>query len=533
MKYCTSIPSSNGTPVTFSFEKTNVTGFAGAPLLVDAIRQSELFRTIVDIFSVVTGRSANPCNLYKDEDLLLQFLLMYGLNCGDVSDAKLLKHDVLIKELLGKIGSSSTLCRYLEEIDRGCRILRGEAERPDYSHLDKYDKERIGSVFFDTINEALLRNKLHCMQKEYVLIAGLKESIPRKTIMLDVDSTFIELHGQQEEKAYCGKNRANGYFPLMMYIENTPVFIHNAPGATDGRKLLENHLAKTLDTIAEIFPNAKVILRADAGFNSEQIIKICEKRGAGYMMGYGQSGKAVLDLMDMLYEQYRAGEYTDGLIEMLPAQLRANIKCNFGLFAQDPKPEDCVDRLCGAFKGYQAKSWTTQRRLYYRIQYSHDYREVDCRFIQTNLTDEELSRIAYRSGQRKNKTSLDHHFDSADAVKVAIDAYDGIYCDRARCELGIREFKAVNESVHLSCKGFFANWAKLAFGVILQQILQETQRIAFPSLSCWRKLSIVSLRKWVLCMPGLVRKYARRLEVAINELMYAMDELWIGLIQQT
>lgn len=533
MIHYTSTLTASGAPVSYSFKKTNVTGFAGAPLLIDAIRQSDLFKDIVRIFSVITGRSSNPFTIYKDKDLLLQSLLMYGLNYGDVSDAKLLKHDMLIQEMLGKVGSPSTLCRYFEEIDKGCRFLRGEAERPDYSHLPKYNRQRIGSEFFDTVNDALLRHKLQSLKQEYIYLNGVKEFVPHKYLWLDVDSTFIELNGQQQEKAYCGKKQANGYFPLMMFLEGTPVFIHNAPGATDGRKLLEDHLEKVLDTIAEFFPEAQVIVRADAGFNSEKIIKICQKKEAGYLMGYGQSGKTVRVLMDMLYEQYRAGEYTDGLIEKLPAQLRANIKCNFGLFAQLENSGDCVDRLCGALKGYQAKSWSTPRRLFYRIQYSHDYNEVDCRFIQTNLKDEDLSRLAFRCGQQKNMTSLDDHFDSVDAVRVAIDAYDGLYCNRARCELGIREFKAVNESVHLSCRGFFANWAKLAFGVILSQILEDVKRKAFPEICCWRKLSVVTLRKWVLCVPGLVRKYARRVEIIVNEFQYAMDEFWIGLIQQT
>ncbi len=500
---------------------------------MDNIRQSKLFKAILVPFAAITGRTANINNIYHDKDLLLESLVMYGLNCGDISDVKLLKHDLLIQEMLGKIASSSTLCRYYEEIDRGCRFLRGEAERPDYSHLPKYDKRRIGSVFFDTLNDILLRHKLQCMKEEYIRIAGVKERIPRKSIILDVDSTFIELHGQQQEKAYCGKNRANGYFPLLMFIDGAPVFIHNAPGATDGRKLLQDHLGKAIDTIAEFFPTAKVILRADAGFNSEEIIKICEKKRAGYIIGFAQSSKLIRVLMDMLHEQYRAGEYTDGLIEQLPAVLQKHIQINYGLFARDPAPDRSVNRLCGVLKGYQAKSWSTERRLFYRIQYSWDYNEADCRFIQTNLSDSELLSVACRSGQRKNPTILENHFDSYDAVRVALDAYYGIYCDRALCELGIKEFKAVNESVHLSCRGFFANWAKLVLGVILLQILQDVKRQAFPTISCWRKMSIVSLRKWVLCMPGLVRKFARRMEIKVTELKYAMDEFWVGLIQQT
>lgn len=529
----TSILTSDGSPISYKFKETNVTGFAGAPLLVDGIRRSKLFKSMVELFAVITGRTANINNVYYDEDLLLESLLMYGLNCGDISDVKLLNHDPLIKELLGKIASPATLSRYYEEIDRGCRFLRGEAVRPDFSHLPKHDKRRIGSEFFNAANDTLLRYKLQCMKEEYMYLAGTKIHIPRKFIILDVDSTFIELHGQQQEKAYCGKNKANGYFPLLMFVDGAPVFIHNAPGATDGRKLLQDHLGRVIDIIAEFFPKTKVILRGDAGFNSEQIIQICEEKGAGYITGFAQSRKLIRVLMNMLYEEYRAGEYTDGLIERLPAVLQKHIQINEGLFIQEPDPEQRVDKLCGIIKGYQAQSWTTERRLFYRIQYSQDYNEADCRFIQTNLTDSELLAVACHSGQRKNPTILDNHFGNYDTVSVALNSYYGTYCDRAICELDIREFKAVNESVSLSCKGFFANWAKLMFGVILMQILQEIKRKAFPETSCWRNKSIVSIRKWILCMPGLVRKLSRSVRIVVNELKYAMDEFWIGLMQQT
>lgn len=107
--------------------------------------------------------------------------------------------------------------------------------------LPKYSKLRIGSREFDQLNRHLLEHTL--------------EGLPEDTlIVIDADSTFLPTYGNQQQTAYCGKNRSNGYFPLIVFLNGQTVHIQNAPGATDGRRLLEGCLDGILQTVRTKFP---------------------------------------------------------------------------------------------------------------------------------------------------------------------------------------------------------------------------------------------------------------------------------------
>ena len=528
MKYYTRIIDNYGRPLSYSFENTNVTAHAGAPLLLDLITESPIFKETLPLLEALTGRTANVLNFYSDYDLFSQLLFMIGLDRTKLSEANRVNQDPLISDIVKKVASPATYSRYLSTINEACQKLRESQGCSQVTEqLPKHDPKRIGCVFFDLLNEKLLDCNLDALWQKYQQNTLLSGVALKPQIIVDADSTFLEVYGNQQESAYCGKNRANGYFPLIVYMNGMPVHIQNAPGATDGRKLLEHCLDNILSRIRRRFPTATVLLRADAGFNSSQIIQICEQNQCSYLIGYTQNSVLIDHVCQQLLQQITDGQCSDGLLRLLPNDV---INCLNKDWTLSPEldPKNAIERFCGVVGNYQAGSWQTRRRLFYRIQYSRQHRETDFRFIQTNLDDESLMKLSGRRGQKKGLTDAQNHFDNATACQLAIEAYDGLYCDRARCELNIREFKQIKSDVDLSCHGFFANWFKLMLVAILQHILRR-----YLFLSGCNFKSIITLRKWVFNWPAKVRFYKRRVELVLNEPGYGFNKLWLSLLRFT
>ena len=48
------------------------------------------------------------------------------------------------------------------------------------------------------------------------------------------------------------------------------------------------------------FPNARIILRADAGFALPEILRVCERSGVGYAIGFARNAVTARKIADLL-----------------------------------------------------------------------------------------------------------------------------------------------------------------------------------------------------------------------------------------
>lgn len=106
-----------------------------------------------------------------------------------------------------------------------------------------------------------------------------------------------------DEIAYCGKQGVNGYYPLHVYINGYPAWIQNAPGATDGRHLLRIALEPILQEVIDsgVSPE-RILIRADAGFNANDLIKQIEDKGCKYILGFGQNKTVLSKVSEQLLQ---------------------------------------------------------------------------------------------------------------------------------------------------------------------------------------------------------------------------------------
>lgn len=111
------------------------------------------------------------------------------------------------------------------------------------------------------------------------------------TLMLDVDSTHVDLYGNQERKSYNAHYQTSCQAPVLCFLNGWPIAVYNAAGTEDGRKVLEHQLERLIKIIKRAFPHHCILLRGDSGFNSRKIIKICEKQNICYVIGFSPNKK--------------------------------------------------------------------------------------------------------------------------------------------------------------------------------------------------------------------------------------------------
>ena len=130
-------------------------------------------------------------------------------------------------------------------------------------------------------------------------------------IVLDLDSTDIPLHGEQEERFFHGYFREYCYMPLLVFCGRTPLLARLRSAAEYGAAGMEKDPARRVERIRErrphtqtVMPSAfvqappatkirqfsrQIILRTDTGFCREPILAWCESAGVDSGIGLARN----------------------------------------------------------------------------------------------------------------------------------------------------------------------------------------------------------------------------------------------------
>lgn len=509
MLILTSILSASKKPIRVVTGNKNVTGFSLVPFIGSFIKAHPLFTAISAALANHTGRTSNPLTLYSDAELLFTRLICYFLGLPDLGDIRIALQDPLIRQTIGRIPSASTLCRQEMAVGSICESERDEKlNGRKMEDLPKYDPDSIGSSFFELCNDLLLQDTMRRIQK-YV-----------KYLVLDADCSFVKTDGRQKGTAFDGANGANGYFPLLCFLNGELVYIQNAPGATDGRRLLEQMIAKLIDKIRNEFPHTPILLRADAGFNSQLVIDACEEKGVYYILGYTGNTLSIEVACERIRRRV-VGPAT-AYVRGLPAKLCQVIWPAETFELGDLKPLERPMAFCGKAEGYQSENWTSSRDVYYRIQVNQKY-EIDFRFVQTNIPLKKVKFFCNKLGTAKKYCKPQDCFETKAGAQRAIDLYYGLYCDRGNCERWIKDFKECCNGPCLSARSFFTNWFRLLLGAIVQHIfntLKETAFLKKNKLPEWYRASFGRFLKELGRLPAILKFRRSSLEVSVT----AMDD---------
>lgn len=234
----------------------------------------------------------------------------------------------------------------------------------------------------------------------------------QKTVILDVDSSGFEAHGQQELVAFNGYFDAHSFHPLLVYDGQTGQLVSvrlRRGDASDGADA-EDDLERIIKRLKRLRPDIAVVVRADAGFARPGLYRTLEALDeqfgqVGYLIGISKNSAFERKLDQAMHQAIRHHDITGE-----------------------------KSRVFGDFE-HTAQSWTRARHVVGKAEVGS--RGKNPRFVITNL-DAFSARVLYRAycqrGQAENfvKSFKNHLFaDRLSCTKARANRFRLIMCQVA------------------------------------------------------------------------------------------------------
>jgi len=243
------------------FEAGAMTSDAGALLLRETDQRLKLLSRFADCF--LDGR--NP-NLVRHSVAAMVAQRVYGLALGyeDLNDHEQLRHDPLMQVLAGDAACHEALAgkSTLNRLERG-----GAADR--YKKV-AYCAEAMDQLLVDVFVESFA-------------------AAPAE-IVLDLDTTDVELHGQQEGRFFHGYYDEYCYLPLYIFSGDHLLCVRLREANIDAACGSVAEVERIVGQIRAHWPPTRLILRGDSGFCRDELMAWCERQhNVHYVFGLARN----------------------------------------------------------------------------------------------------------------------------------------------------------------------------------------------------------------------------------------------------
>ena len=347
-------------------------------------------------------------------DLVAQRL--YGLVCGyeDLNDHDRLRRDPLMQTAVGKataLGSSPTLCR-----------LETRATRKDVIALNRVLVEQF--------------------------IAA--QEVPPQELILDADASDIPLHGEQALSQFHGYYDHYCYLPLYLYCGKALLACVLRNSRIDGAKHAAAVLKLLVERLRQAWPEVRIIVRGDSGFCRQRLIRWCERKEVGYVIGVAKNAR-----LGRIVQGWE-GELERG-------------------YQQSQEKQRAIHEFT-----YAAESWDRERRIVTRLEFGSQGNNP--RFIVSNL---DLP---------------------ADTL------YDALYCQRGEAENRIKETQFDLFGTRTSCHKFLANWLRILFAGLAYTLMQGLKTLALKETEL-ATATTATIRSRLLKIGATVLSNTRRIRI--------------------
>jgi Transposase DDE domain group 1 len=236
-------------------------------------------------------------------------------------------------------------------------------------------------------------------------------------IVLDIDSTDDQVHGNQELMCFHGFYDQHMLHPLLVFdgLSGQLITALLRPGRAHAAKGAITILTRIIRAIRRRCPHASILVRGDSAFAMPKLLDRLEQLDAElgdveYVIGLAKNSR-VLALANPLRTAVEA-EFVDG--------------------------ERFVRRF--TWLSYATQSWPAERHVVCKVERSH--RGENPRFVVTTLSDFPASLI-----------------------------YDVAYCARGQAENFIKDLKNALQADRLSCHRFVANAFRLLLHAIAYRLM--------------------------------------------------------------
>ena len=233
----------------------------------------------------IIGQFASCFTDYRDPELVehgvaeLVAQRIYGLALGyeDLNDHEELRRDPLLAVLVEKRDLSGEAAAG----QRSGHRLGGQEHPQPYGTggSEVGSKERYKKIILD---EAAVDRML-----ADVFLQADRD--PPQEIVLDLDSTDIALHGEQEERFFHGYYGHYCYLPLYIVCGEYVLCARLRPSNIDGAQGSAAEVERIVAQIRQAWPQVRILLRGDSGFCREELLSWCEAHGVDYVVGLAQN----------------------------------------------------------------------------------------------------------------------------------------------------------------------------------------------------------------------------------------------------
>lgn len=269
-----------------------------------------------------------------------------------------------------------------------------------------------------------------------------------KEIILDFDATNDPVHGNQVGRFFHGYYDQYCFLPLYVFAGHHLLCAYLRPANMDPAKHSWAILSLLVKRFREVWPDVKIIFRADGGFCRWKMLRWCEKHGVFYIVGLAKNS--------------RLKEMAKGFVAQAEQQFKAT---------------DSKQRLFAAID-YAAYTWDKQRRVIVKAE--HLELGPNLRFVVSNLDGEPQT------------------------------LYDRLYCKRGECENRIKEQQLGLFADRTSCHEFVPNQFRVLLSAAAYILLQHLREKALAGTEL-AEAQVSTIRLKLLKIGALIKRSARRI----------------------
>ena len=395
------------------FDGGHITSDAGAVLLREVDRRTGLI-------DAINGCIADPRNqemiVHDQRTLLAQRIFGIASGYEDLNDHQALRDDPLFQAVTDRgidqdvpLGSPSTLCR---------------------------------------LENRITRKSLFAMAKVFVdrFIASHRK--PPKELILDFDATDDRVHGDQEGRFFHGYYDHYCFLPLYVFCGDQLLAAYLRTSKIDPSKHTRAVLKLLVERFRRIWPEVRIIVRADSGFCRWKLMRWCDRHDVHYILGLARNA-----VLERLTEPYAAESKR--------------------LFDETGEKQRLFDDL-----SYAAGTWDRERRVIVKAE--HLKEGPNTRLVVTNLPGDPR------------------------------DLYDGLYCQRGQMENRIKEQQLDLFADRTSCHDFMANQFRLLLSAAAYVLMETLRRTSLNNTEL-QHAQVGTIRLKLLKIGARVKTSVRRI----------------------
>ena len=259
----------------FEFASTSgtrqiVAEFSGGTITSDAgsllLKETDAKMNLLARFSQCFSDRRSPLRIeHTLEQMLRQRVYSLALGYEDLNDHDVLRRDPLMAVLAGKAEPGTDLLAGKSTLNR---LELGTGTPSRYKKI---------TFWRDSVDELLVNIFLEAHQ------------VAPAQIVLDIDTTDMALHGNQEDKFYHGYYKHYCYLPLYIFCGDHVLCARLRPSSIGPAVGSRKEVERIVKQIRQRWPSVEIILRGDSGFCADELLRWCENNGVDYVVGVARN----------------------------------------------------------------------------------------------------------------------------------------------------------------------------------------------------------------------------------------------------